>query len=85
LLAISDDEAEEDDDLDGKIDWLRYHNNPKEQVAKWMKETCKNRAAFIRNNKELPVGDLLEQYPRLIDTNGMVRCYLSDIDCGWFI
>nr|XP_054775350.1 uncharacterized protein LOC129283671 [Lytechinus pictus] len=60
------------EDIDGKIKWLKHHTEPKQQVKTWMQETCTARASFIRENKGLPAKDLLERFPRLIDSDGMV-------------
>ncbi|XP_072168569.1 uncharacterized protein [Diadema setosum] len=65
---IIDDDAE---DSAGKLEWLRDHHQPVQQVKKWMSDTVKSRAAAIRADKDKPVSELLQLYPRLLDTDGM--------------
>ncbi|KAJ8050156.1 hypothetical protein HOLleu_03249 [Holothuria leucospilota] len=65
------------DDLDeaniaAMVTWLKYHNAPADQVKEMMGKTCKSRAAWIRKEKEKSVRELILEYPRLIDTDGMI-------------
>lgn len=60
-------------DLAAMITWLRYHDSPSSQVQEMMQKTCKFRAAKIREEKEKTVLQLLDEYPRLVDTDGMVE------------
>lgn len=77
LLKLTGGDGE---DIDGKIKWLKHHTEPKQQVKTWMQETCPSRASFIRDNKGLAAKDILERFPRLIDSEGMVchRKYCRD-------
>ncbi|XP_071495652.1 uncharacterized protein [Diadema antillarum] len=65
---IVDDDAE---DSARKLEWLRDHHQPEQQVKKWMSDTVKSRAATIRADKDKSVSELLQLYPRLLDTDGM--------------
>ena len=51
-----------DKDAEGKIQWLQDNTEPKQQVCQWMKETCKMRAGYIRDNKDKPVHPLLQLF-----------------------
>lgn len=62
----------EDADMTAMINWLKHHNAPAQQVTEMMKQTCRYRANKIRTEKERPLRELLKEYPRLIDTDGMV-------------
>ncbi|PIK56493.1 hypothetical protein BSL78_06608 [Apostichopus japonicus] len=42
-------------------------------VLEFMAKTAKARAADIRDNKQKKFSDILKEYPRLIDTDGMVE------------
>ena len=53
--------------------WLKYHHTPTQQVEEMMLKTCRARAAYIRRETEKTASELLKEYPRLIDTPGMVR------------
>ena len=70
-LSCSDDA---EDNL-GKLEWLRNHHQPEQQVRKWMNDTVKSRAATIRAEKDKPVSELMRLYPRLLDTDGMVSSF----------
>ncbi|XP_071843612.1 uncharacterized protein [Apostichopus japonicus] len=71
-LALSED-MPEDADMTAMINWLKHHNAPAQQVTEMMKQTCRYRANKIRTEKERPLRELLKEYPRLIDTDGMVE------------
>ncbi|PIK33319.1 hypothetical protein BSL78_29864, partial [Apostichopus japonicus] len=71
VLELTSDDAE-DCDISSMVTWLKYHNAPKERVKEMMERTCKHRTSYIRDNKESSVGDILSEYPRLIDTDGMI-------------
>ncbi|KAJ8017532.1 hypothetical protein HOLleu_44995 [Holothuria leucospilota] len=58
------------------ITWLRYHNSSSSQVQEMMEKTCKFRASKIRE-KDKTVLQLLDEYPRLIDTDGMTIAYAN--------
>ncbi|XP_063960851.1 uncharacterized protein LOC135155510 [Lytechinus pictus] len=64
--------SDRDEEVDAKIKWLQDHKEPRQQVRSWMRDTCKARAGYIRDNKDKPVQELLLLFPRLIDTEGMV-------------
>ncbi|XP_063961476.1 uncharacterized protein LOC135155655 [Lytechinus pictus] len=64
--------SDKDEEVDAKIKWLQDHKEPRQQVRSWMRDTCKARAGYIRDNKDKPVQELLLLFPRLIDTEGMV-------------
>lgn len=56
---------------------LKYHNAPKERVKEIMERICKHRASYIRDNRKSLVGNILSEYPRLIDTDGMIRAFIN--------
>lgn len=72
FFFISSELTGEQDDMDAKLNWLKCHTHPNKQVTSWMAETCKSRALFVRKDKQVPTADLLKQFPRLVDTDGMV-------------
>lgn len=59
-------------DIASMVTWLKYHNNPVEQVREKMAKTAKARASEIRTNKDKHVSQILTEYPRLVDTEEMV-------------
>lgn len=70
LFTSTDDFSE---DLSSMVTWLKCHIAPADQVLEFMAKTAKARAADIRDNKQKKFSDILKEYPRLIDTDGMVR------------
>lgn len=71
MILFLKDELDEGD-IAAMVTWLKYHNTPQDQVRELMRKTCKMRASLIRTDKDKTVGQLLTEYPRLIDTDGMV-------------
>ncbi|XP_071811145.1 uncharacterized protein [Apostichopus japonicus] len=61
------------EDLSSMVTWLKCHIAPADQVIEFMAKTAKARAADIRDNKQKKFSDILKEYPRLIDTDGMVE------------
>lgn len=54
-------------------EWLKENMWPREQVTDYMQETAVYRAQWIRNNEAKTVPDIIAEFPRLVDTPGMVR------------
>lgn len=53
--------------------WLKHNNTPLDQVKKLMKATVCMRAEWIKGNTNLTSLQIKVEYPRLLDTPGMVR------------
>lgn len=53
-------------------EWLKNHTEPATTVKTYMEKTVLNRAKWIRANSELPIKEVMDEYPRLFDTPGMV-------------
>lgn len=60
-----------DNSLKEKVNWLKEHNSPEENVKQAMKETVFIREAFIKGDKKNNIRSILTEYPRLLDP-GMV-------------
>lgn len=71
-IDLSTDELEEAD-IAAMTTWLKYHNSPVDQVKEMMLKTCRYRTGKIRSEKEKPLRELLGEYPRLLDTDGMIE------------
>lgn len=54
------------------IEWLKNHTESESKVRGYMQKTAVKRAAWIRENTNLAIGDILKVHPRLFDTPGMV-------------
>lgn len=53
--------------------WLKTNLWPQSQVADFMKKTAGYRARWIRANGSKAIADIISEFPRLVDTPGMVR------------
>ncbi|KAM6951105.1 uncharacterized protein FYW47_014625 [Aplochiton taeniatus] len=56
----------------GMKEWLQTHRQPAAQVEEYMKLTAPLRMAWIRCAGTKPVQDIITEYPRLYDTQGMI-------------
>ncbi|XP_028826875.1 uncharacterized protein LOC114785189 [Denticeps clupeoides] len=54
------------------IEWLRNNIWPASQVEQYMKETAIQRAKWIRNDGSKTIMEIAKEYPRLLDTPGMI-------------
>ena len=54
------------------VEWLKHHVEPPSKVKEYMQKTSVNRAAWIKENPQLSISDILKEHPRLFDTPGMV-------------
>ena len=54
------------------VEWLKHHVEPPSKVKEYMKKTPVNRAAWVKENPQLSISDILKEHPRLFDTPGMV-------------
>nr|XP_054755401.1 uncharacterized protein LOC129261359 [Lytechinus pictus] len=61
--------SDRDEEVDAKIKWLQDHKEPRQQVRSWMRDTCKARAGYIRDNKDKPVQELLLLFPHEQEVN----------------
>lgn len=52
--------------------WLKHNNAPADQVMTFMQATVGMRAEWIRGNPDLTSLQIKTEYPRLLDTPGMV-------------
>ncbi|KAJ8044396.1 hypothetical protein HOLleu_07132 [Holothuria leucospilota] len=86
-----------DNSLTEKVNWLKEHNSPEENVKQAMKETVFIREAFIKGDKKNNIRSILTEYPRLLDP-GMaatkmqdrwdemaenILLYANKMDCQW--
>ncbi len=53
-------------------EWLKNNIWPASQVEQYMKETAIQRAKWIRDNGSKTIMEIVKEYPRLLDTPGMV-------------
>ncbi|XP_056621316.1 uncharacterized protein LOC130434930 isoform X1 [Triplophysa dalaica] len=53
-------------------EWLKNNMWPANQVAEYMKETAIHRAHWIRANGTKSIEDITVEFPRLLDTPGMI-------------
>ncbi|XP_056102916.1 uncharacterized protein LOC130082154 [Rhinichthys klamathensis goyatoka] len=53
-------------------EWLKNNTRPQDQVEQYMKETALFRAHWIRENGSKPISEVLSEFPRLMDTPGMI-------------
>ncbi|XP_051536720.1 uncharacterized protein LOC127430740 [Myxocyprinus asiaticus] len=53
-------------------EWLKNNTRPQDQVEQYMKATALFRAHWIRQNSSKPISDILSEFPRLMDTPGMI-------------
>jgi len=53
-------------------EWLKNNMWPADKVAEYMKETAIHRAQWIRANGTKSIEDINCEFPRLLDTPGMV-------------
>lgn len=60
-------------------EWLKNNIWPPAQVAQYMLETAIHRATWIRSNGTIPLQQIFAEFPRLLDTPGMVRLHLIDL------
>lgn len=57
-------------------EWLKNNIYPSSQVAEFMRDTAVHRAQWIRANGTKPIHEICREFPRLVDTSGMV-CVLT--------
>ncbi|XP_057201278.1 uncharacterized protein LOC130561138 [Triplophysa rosa] len=53
-------------------EWLKNNIWPPSQIEQYMKETAIHRAKWIRDNGTKAVMEIVKEYPRLLDTPGMI-------------
>lgn len=58
-------------------EWLKSNVWPQSQVAAYMEETVIHRAKWIRANVTKAVVNIMMEFPRLVDTPGMVSLHLK--------
>lgn len=51
---------------------MKANSEPLSTVKNYMEKTALNRADWIRKNPDLPMQEVIKEYPRLFDTPGMV-------------
>ncbi|XP_063077443.1 uncharacterized protein LOC134467502 [Engraulis encrasicolus] len=52
--------------------WLQANIWPQSQVKEFMRHTVSYRARWIRANGSKAIGDIIAEFPRLVDTPGMI-------------
>ncbi|KAJ8017450.1 hypothetical protein HOLleu_45135 [Holothuria leucospilota] len=70
-LDLSTEELQEAD-LAAMVTWLKFHTTPQHQVQEMMEKTAKYRLSKIRR-AEHSISSILEEYPRILDTDGMIE------------
>ncbi|XP_028417993.1 uncharacterized protein LOC114542716 [Dendronephthya gigantea] len=68
-----------DDEYMGMVEWLKHHIEPLSKVKQYMKKTSISRAAWIKENPQLSVCDILKEHPRLFDIPGMIEIDFEEI------
>ncbi|KAG5841455.1 hypothetical protein ANANG_G00199680 [Anguilla anguilla] len=53
-------------------EWLKHHAEPLSRVQEYMRETAVHRANWIRQNGAKSIGEILQEYPHLLATPGMI-------------
>ncbi|XP_027869415.1 uncharacterized protein LOC114142362 isoform X2 [Xiphophorus couchianus] len=53
-------------------EWLKNNFWPADQVVQYMRETAVYRAGWIRSSGTIPMQQIFAEFPRLLDTPGMV-------------
>uniref|UniRef100_UPI003AAF1029 uncharacterized protein n=1 Tax=Centroberyx gerrardi TaxID=166262 RepID=UPI003AAF1029 len=53
-------------------EWLKNNVWPANQVAEYMRETAIHRAKWIKENGTKSLDEIVREYPRLLDTPGMI-------------
>ena len=61
--------------------WLKNNIWPQTTVAQYMLETAIHRANWIRQDGAKTVENILAEFPRLMDTPGMVSLHLQCLLC----
>ena len=61
-----------DEQCKSMAEWLKHNLAPVAQVTSFMEKTAVKRAEWIRNNRGQSFDNILQEYPRLFDTPGMV-------------
>ena len=56
----------------GMKEWLKQHLEPASTIKLYMEKTVINRACWIKENSDLGIKEIMNEYPRLFDTPGMV-------------
>ncbi|CAM4448958.1 unnamed protein product [Leuciscus chuanchicus] len=56
-------------------EWLKNNTRPQDQVEQYMKETAPFRAHWIREYGSKPISEILSEFPRLMDTPGMILAF----------
>lgn len=54
-------------------EWLKKNKQPVSQVEEFMRGTAIYRAQWIRENGSKSLIEITQEYPRLLDTPGMVK------------
>lgn len=58
-------------------EWLKNNIWPQDQVSDYMADTAIHRAQWIRSDGSKSLPEILAEYPRFLDTPGMVGSILS--------
>ncbi|XP_061115670.1 uncharacterized protein LOC133140108 isoform X3 [Conger conger] len=53
-------------------EWLKHNSEPLSQVQEYMRETAIHRANWIRHTGAKSIGEILQEYPHLLSTPGMI-------------
>lgn len=59
-------------------EWLKNNIWPPAQVGQYTLQTAIHRAQWIRANGTKPIQAIIEEFPRLLDTPGMVSLHLTE-------
>ena len=59
-------------------EWLKNNVWPNAQVGQYMLKTAIHRAQWIRGDGTKSLLNIVEEFPRLLDTPGMVSLHLTE-------
>ncbi len=63
------------------VEWLKHHVEPHSKVKQYIAKTSINRAAWIKENPQLSICDIMKEHPRLFDIPGMVSIDVHRVVC----
>ncbi|XP_072162856.1 uncharacterized protein [Diadema setosum] len=71
-MAINPEMELSSEELEAKVQWLQEHTEPRETVHALMRATAGSRLRWRTRNPSAPITELLDRYPRLLDSQGII-------------
>lgn len=68
----NDEEAIDPAEVEAMTQWLKHNKEPLSQVRDYQRKTARKRLSWIKDNPDKPVKEIFVQYPRLLDTPGLI-------------